>query len=244
MERQSRRDVPRQHGPGLGVCHGVCHARGGRRLPMAVRHIGPGATATSFVGGDAPMWLKLTRTGNDFSAYYSMDGINWMQIGPTVTMDMSNDYHAGMAVTSLNPDALCTAQFQQCNDQRQQGSQLDGRRHRLSGPGRIVLVHRRIPGRFADGGDRRQRRVSHHLVELRSGCAGQLGRLQPVVCRQRNRRRPRDASQLHHRRRSGQFVGRVSRPDAIRGRLERRGRRGRLGDVLLGVRRDAAWAKT
>ena len=71
---------------------------------------GPG-DGTSFVGGDAPVWLKLTRTGNDFNAYYSMDGTNWMQIGPTVTLDMSNDYHAGMAVTSLNPDTLCTAQF-------------------------------------------------------------------------------------------------------------------------------------
>ena len=63
------------------------------------------------VGGDAPVWIKLTRTGNDFSAYYSMDGSNWLQIGSTVTIAMQNDYLAGLAVTSANTDALCTAQF-------------------------------------------------------------------------------------------------------------------------------------
>ncbi len=65
----------------------------------------------SFAGGDAPVWLKLTRSGNDFSAYYSMDGTTWTQIGTTVTLNMNSDCLAGLAVTSLDPDNLCTATY-------------------------------------------------------------------------------------------------------------------------------------
>src|SRR5437588_443865 len=31
----------------------------------------------------APVGLKLTRAGNAFTPYYSTDGINWIQLGPS-----------------------------------------------------------------------------------------------------------------------------------------------------------------
>ena len=63
-----------------------------------------------FVSGNAPMWLKLARTGNDFTGFYSTDGVTWTQIG-TVQVAMNNTYQAGLAVSSLNVSARCVARF-------------------------------------------------------------------------------------------------------------------------------------
>ena len=57
----------------------------------------------------APVSLKLTRVGNSFSSYYSTDGINWISIGPAQTATMPATALVGLAVTSHNTAALCTA---------------------------------------------------------------------------------------------------------------------------------------
>ena len=72
---------------------------------------GAWAVSAPFVVGDAPMWLKLTRTGNDFNAYYSANGETWIQIGSPQTIVMDSTIQAGLTVSSLNVDALCTANF-------------------------------------------------------------------------------------------------------------------------------------
>ncbi len=69
------------------------------------------ATATASVGGDAPVWVKLTRSGDSFSAFYSMDGVNWTQIGDSAAIAMQGTIQAGLAVTSHDDSLLCTAQF-------------------------------------------------------------------------------------------------------------------------------------
>ena len=57
-----------------------------------------------------PLWLKLNRTGNIFTAYTSSDGLTWTQLGST-TMTMSQNAIMGMAVTSHNENVLGTAVF-------------------------------------------------------------------------------------------------------------------------------------
>ena len=57
----------------------------------------------------APASIKLTRLGNNFLAYYSTDGINWQLVGPAQTVAMPSTVLAGVAVTSHNNGALCTA---------------------------------------------------------------------------------------------------------------------------------------
>src|SRR5262249_39216178 len=57
----------------------------------------------------APVSLKLTRSGDSFAAYYATDGINWILIGPAQTVVMPTSIAAGIAVTSHNPAALCSA---------------------------------------------------------------------------------------------------------------------------------------
>jgi hypothetical protein len=59
----------------------------------------------------APIWVQLVRSGDDFSAFYSTDGINWTQIGDARTIAMSLTALAGLAVTAHNDAALNIATF-------------------------------------------------------------------------------------------------------------------------------------
>ncbi|MBS1808500.1 MAG: PQQ-dependent sugar dehydrogenase [Acidobacteria bacterium] len=58
-----------------------------------------------------PYWVRLTRNGDTFSAYQSADGTNWTQVGTAVTSRMPATVFVGLAVTSNNNTALCTATF-------------------------------------------------------------------------------------------------------------------------------------
>ncbi len=57
----------------------------------------------------APYWVKLTRSGNDFSAYQSVDGKTWVQVGSRITIGMGASVYVGLALTSHNNSALATA---------------------------------------------------------------------------------------------------------------------------------------
>jgi hypothetical protein len=60
-----------------------------------------------------PQWVKLTRTGNVFTAQYSADGKAWTDIATTspVTINMANDVMIGLAVTSHTAGVVCGAKF-------------------------------------------------------------------------------------------------------------------------------------
>lgn len=59
----------------------------------------------------APVGLELTRSGNSFTAYYSTDGMTWIQIGPSQSVTMGTTALAGLAVTAHDNGAVCTATF-------------------------------------------------------------------------------------------------------------------------------------
>src|SRR5262249_47797219 len=59
----------------------------------------------------APVWVKLVRQGDTFTGYDSFDGVNWYQVGPTLTIAMPTTALAGLAVTSHNDGAVTTATF-------------------------------------------------------------------------------------------------------------------------------------
>ncbi len=56
---------------------------------------------------NAPCWLRLTRSGNLFTAYVSPDGTTWTQFGST-TVTMGADVYIGIPVTARNAAALGT----------------------------------------------------------------------------------------------------------------------------------------
>ncbi len=59
----------------------------------------------------APRWVKLVRSGNSFTGFYSSDGVTWTRIGGnnfSVTNTLSTPV-AGLCVTSHSQGTLCTA---------------------------------------------------------------------------------------------------------------------------------------
>ncbi len=61
----------------------------------------------------APYWVKLERdSANNFNGYYSVDGVNWtpMAWNPQ-NIIMPQNVYIGLALTSHNTNAICTAQF-------------------------------------------------------------------------------------------------------------------------------------
>jgi regulation of enolase protein 1 (concanavalin A-like superfamily) len=73
----------------------------------------PGGTTTSakVPGAVAPIWLKLERHENDFSAFYSDDGKKWNQVGSTQTVMMKKTALVGLALTAHTSSTTCTAKF-------------------------------------------------------------------------------------------------------------------------------------
>ena len=64
------------------------------------------------VPGVPARWLRITRTGNAFTAYTGADGVAWTQVaGSTQTIALPTVALAGLAVTSHNSGVLGTATF-------------------------------------------------------------------------------------------------------------------------------------
>lgn len=57
-----------------------------------------------------PGWVRLKRTGNVFTGYYSADGITWTQAG-SQTISMPATIYVGLAATAHNNSAVTTAKF-------------------------------------------------------------------------------------------------------------------------------------
>lgn len=68
----------------------------------------PGGAAT------APLWVRVVRSGDTFTAFRSSDGAAWTQVGST-TIAMPADVRIGLAVTSNTSSELCTAVFDNVN---------------------------------------------------------------------------------------------------------------------------------
>ena len=67
-----------------------------------------GSSSSSVVSGTPPNWVRLTRTNNTFTAYYSGDGNSWTQFGaPTnITMAVKLTWVCLCARTTTEPSAL------------------------------------------------------------------------------------------------------------------------------------------
>jgi dextranase len=72
-----------------------------------------GVTTSTVISSVAvPQWVRLVRSGtNSFSGYYSPDGTNWTQISTSISLSMSNNAVAGLAVTAHNNALLNTSTF-------------------------------------------------------------------------------------------------------------------------------------
>ncbi len=79
------------------------------------KRITQGAWHTTYAGGSlntAPNnWVRVTRVGNVFTGYTSVDGVNWTQVDVPQEFTMNSSTLIGLAVTSRDTTQLCTATF-------------------------------------------------------------------------------------------------------------------------------------
>jgi RHS repeat-associated protein len=61
--------------------------------------------------GGLPYWLKVARNGGTLTAYTSSDGVNWITIGGSQTINMGLNVDVGMVVCSNSTSTLATATF-------------------------------------------------------------------------------------------------------------------------------------
>lgn len=74
---------------------------GGRIAAMGIRSAA-GANMTATIGDqytNIPVWLRLQRAGNVFTASQSSDGVTWFTVG-TTTVNMASTYYVGLAACS------------------------------------------------------------------------------------------------------------------------------------------------
>jgi len=72
---------------------------------------GGSTSQSSAPAGSLPYWLKLSRSGSTVSAYTSADGVNWVAIGSSQTINMGQNIDIGLALVSNNTSTLATATF-------------------------------------------------------------------------------------------------------------------------------------
>ena len=72
---------------------------------------GGGTSANGYSGVTAPQWVRLTRTGDSFTAERSLDGASWTTVGSPVTIAMNANVLVGLAVNSHQDGTLCQAWF-------------------------------------------------------------------------------------------------------------------------------------
>ena len=77
---------------------------------MATNSSATGNGGTLEDAGGFPVWLMLTRDGNNFTSSWSSDGDSWNTLG-TTTLAMTDPILVGMAVTSHTTGVITTAEI-------------------------------------------------------------------------------------------------------------------------------------
>ncbi|NLZ05070.1 MAG: hypothetical protein GXY19_07845 [Phycisphaerae bacterium] len=91
------------------MCVTPDHGTTFQRRPVA----GQDSASTDVGGSAAPRWVRLTRTGNVFTAHDSMDGVTWTEaaVSPALTIEMAANVYIGLAVTSHDAAIVTAAEF-------------------------------------------------------------------------------------------------------------------------------------
>jgi F5/8 type C domain/Secretion system C-terminal sorting domain len=90
----------------------------GNQFIYEYRDMAGGPVTTGALPGSytLPYWMKINKTGTNYTAYVSKDNISWSQAGSTVDLHFGNDPanipNYGMAVTSANNSVLSSGQVQ------------------------------------------------------------------------------------------------------------------------------------
>jgi len=85
------------------------HGLSFQRRPIA----GQASANTDVANIPLPQWVRLTRTGNIFTAHYSADGSTWTEVvaSPAVDITMASNVYIGLAVCSHDAAIVTAAEF-------------------------------------------------------------------------------------------------------------------------------------
>jgi len=91
------------------MCVTPGHGTTFQRRPAA----GQASASTDVGGSPAPRWVRLTRTGNVFTASDSMDGVTWTEavVSPALEIPMAANVYIGLALTSHDGAISTGAEF-------------------------------------------------------------------------------------------------------------------------------------
>src|SRR5208282_222877 len=100
------RETLGQSSPNVFVSHW------GGAIALTDRSVTAGSTnIQSGPSVNLPYWVMLTRSGNTFSGYSSFNGVDWVQVGASVTVSMAPNVFVGMGVSNQNNSSLSTGVF-------------------------------------------------------------------------------------------------------------------------------------
>ena len=146
--RHDSRNVRCRIGAGVHVGLG----REGGRVPAARGVRARTSVSTAGSASTAPHWVKLTRSGNTFTAYESSDGTSWTQVG-TDTIPMAQMVYVGLAVTSHTTSASATCTFDHVSGAIEATPDFIGRRRQHPRDAGATPPRVRVPAEagFRDG---------------------------------------------------------------------------------------------
>ena len=81
-----------------------------RRTATGATTLSDGPSAGSVT---VPIWLRVRRAGNVFTAWRSADGVSWTQTGPAATIDLPTTVFVGVWALRNGGSSLTTARFTQ-----------------------------------------------------------------------------------------------------------------------------------
>jgi endonuclease/exonuclease/phosphatase family metal-dependent hydrolase/regulation of enolase protein 1 (concanavalin A-like superfamily) len=94
-----------------GAQHAFMLVSAGKGLAFQRRTATDGASIHTAAGsGDAPYFVRLSRDGNEFTAYKSSNGTTWTRVGSS-SIAMGQTVYVGIAVTSHHDGSVATAKF-------------------------------------------------------------------------------------------------------------------------------------
>ena len=94
-----------------GSRHATLVANPGNDLAFIWRDETDGDSASTAARDlEMPLWFRLLRSGDQITGYYSHDRESWVEVG-TISIDLPDRVHVGIAVTSHDNDELIDAEF-------------------------------------------------------------------------------------------------------------------------------------
>ena len=100
-------------GTAAGTAFAAVVEQTNRQVVFLYRTTTGGTVTTSAAAGDASSakYVKLTRVGNTFSAFYSTNGTTWTALASPVSITMSATLKAGLCDSSANTSSATSAAF-------------------------------------------------------------------------------------------------------------------------------------